>query len=76
MFRKRGDRVEIFPSHQESLAVRIEIFDGIVESIRNIDPLSGRTLKSVEKTTIFPSSHYVAPKDCNRIYQGGTQGED
>lgn len=62
-FRKRGDIVEVFPSHQESIAVRIEFYDGYVESIKEIDPLRGKTLKNVEKTTIYPSSHYVAPKE-------------
>jgi excinuclease ABC subunit B len=62
-FRYRGDMVEVFPSHQESVAIRIEFFEGVVESIKEIDPLKGKTLKKVDKTIIYPSSHYVAPQD-------------
>lgn len=62
-FRYRGDQVEVFPSHQESTAIRIEFFEGVVESIKEIDPLKGKTLKKVDKTIIYPSSHYVAPQE-------------
>ncbi|NIP29599.1 MAG: DEAD/DEAH box helicase family protein, partial [Candidatus Dadabacteria bacterium] len=56
-FRYRGDTVEVFPSHQESVAVRIEFFEGVVESIKEIDPIKGNTLRKVDKTIIYPSSH-------------------
>ena len=62
-FRYRGDTVEVFPSHQESIAIRIEFFEGVVESIKEIDPLKGKTLRKLDKTIIYPSSHYVAPQD-------------
>ncbi len=62
-FRYRGDTVEVFPSHQESVAVRIEFFEGVVESIKEIDPIKGNTLRKVDKTIIYPSSHYVAPQN-------------
>ncbi|NIP38311.1 MAG: excinuclease ABC subunit UvrB, partial [Candidatus Dadabacteria bacterium] len=62
-FRYRGDVVEVFPSHQESIAIRIEFFEGVVESIKEIDPIKGKTIRKVGKTIIYPSSHYVAPQD-------------
>lgn len=66
-FRYRGDTVEVFPSHQENTAIRVEFFDGVIESIKEIDPLRGKTLKKVDKTIIYPSSHYVASQDKIKI---------
>lgn len=62
-FRVRGDVVDIFPSNQESSAIRIEFFGDEVESIKQIDPLTGKSSMDLFKTTIFPGSHYVAPKE-------------
>ncbi len=61
-YRVRGDAVDVFPSHEESAALRVEFFEDSVESIRRIDPLNGRTLEHLREVTIFPGSHYVAPK--------------
>ncbi|MER3446802.1 MAG: excinuclease ABC subunit B [Candidatus Dadabacteria bacterium] len=61
-FRVKGDVVEVFPSHVESIALRIEFFGDVVESIKEIDPLRGKTIRAVEKTIIYPSTHYVAPR--------------
>lgn len=62
-FRVRGDVVDIFPSNQESSAIRIEFFGDEVEGIKQIDPLTGKSSMDLFKTTIFPGSHYVAPKE-------------
>ncbi len=58
-FRVRGDRVEIFPAYEEDRAIRVEFFGDEVESIKEIDPLRGRTLRHLAKVTIYPASHYV-----------------
>ena len=62
-FRVKGDVVDIFPSNQDSSAIRIEFFGDEIENIKEIDPLTGTTNKELLKTTIFPGSHYVAPKE-------------
>jgi excinuclease ABC subunit B len=61
-FRVRGDRVEIFPSYEDEKAIRIEFFGDTIEGLQEIDPLSGKVLRSMENTLIFPASHYVAPR--------------
>jgi excinuclease ABC subunit B len=62
-FRVKGDLVEVFPSHEESVAFRIEFFDDWVESIREVDPISGKSIRKVNRVTIYPGTHYVAPRE-------------
>ncbi|MDP2646438.1 MAG: excinuclease ABC subunit UvrB [Desulfobacterales bacterium] len=62
VFRVRGDRVEIFPAYEEQKAIRIEFFGDQVDKISEIDPLRGSVLRQLERTTIFPASHYVTQK--------------
>lgn len=62
VFRVRGDRVELFPSYEEEKAIRIEFFGDQVESISEFDPLRGTTFQQIQRTTIFPASHYVTQK--------------
>lgn len=62
-FRVRGDVVEVFPPHEESVVVRIEFFDDECESIHLVDPLRGTILKSINKVSIYPKSHYVVGRD-------------
>ncbi|MEJ5347269.1 MAG: excinuclease ABC subunit UvrB [Desulfosoma sp.] len=61
-FRVRGDVVEIFPSHEEDRAVRLEFFGDEIDAIREFDPLTGRTLRSLTEVAIYPGSHYVTDK--------------
>ncbi len=61
-FRVRGDSVEVFPAYEEDLALRIEFFGDEIESISEIDPLRGVVIDRLEKTSIFPASHYVATR--------------
>lgn len=61
--RVRGDVLEVFPAYEEDRAIRIEFFGDTVESIKTIDPLRGRALDSLDKVVIYPSSHYVIPKE-------------
>jgi excinuclease ABC subunit B len=62
-FRVKGDTVDVFPSHHDNTALRIEFFGDRVDSIKEIDPLSGKTVRPVKKAGIYPGSHYVAPRD-------------
>jgi len=62
VFRVRGDRVEIFPSYEESKALRIDFFGDEIEAIFEIDPLKGILKKRLNRATIYPASHYVTQK--------------
>ena len=62
-FRVRGDTIDVFPSEHSELAVRLELFDDEVESIQLFDPLTGRVRQKVPRFTIYPSSHYVTPRE-------------
>ncbi len=61
-FRVKGDVVDIFPSHHDNTAIRVEFFGDEVDSLKEIDPLKGTTIRPVKKAAIYPGSHYVAPK--------------
>ncbi len=61
-FRARGDVIEVFPTY-EDYAIRIEMFGDEIDSIAQIDPVTGRTLKKHERMPIYPKSHYVQPRD-------------
>ncbi len=62
-FRVRGDVIDIFPAESESLAVRVELFGDEVEGLSEFDPLTGEVANRLVRTTIFPSSHYVTPRE-------------
>jgi excinuclease ABC subunit B len=62
-FRVRGDTIDVFPSEHSELAVRLELFDDELESIQLFDPLTGRVRQKVPRFTIYPSSHYVTPRE-------------
>ena len=60
-FRVRGDTVEVFPAYEEQ-AVRIELWGDEVERISRFDPLSGEVITLLERTAIYPASHYVTAR--------------
>ncbi|MBW1783559.1 MAG: excinuclease ABC subunit UvrB [Deltaproteobacteria bacterium] len=62
-FRARGDVLDIYPVHEEDRAVRINFFGDEVESIQEIDPLTGKTLNQLHRVTIYPATHYVTTVD-------------
>ncbi|MDE0144541.1 MAG: excinuclease ABC subunit UvrB [Nitrospira sp.] len=71
MFRARGDVIEIFPAASDSNTIRVELFGDVVESISEIDPLTGRSLGRLSKVPIYPKSHYViAPDRYDQALQG------
>ncbi|HDR8861460.1 TPA: excinuclease ABC subunit UvrB [Burkholderia territorii] len=62
-FRVRGDTIDIFPAEHAELAVRVELFDDEVETLQLFDPLTGRVRQKIPRFTVYPSSHYVTPRD-------------
>jgi excinuclease ABC subunit B len=62
-FRVRGDVIDIFPAESEQEAVRLELFDEEIESIRAFDPLTGELGRPLARYTVFPKSHYVTPRE-------------
>ncbi len=66
-FRVRGDVLDIFPAYEDDLAIRIEFFGDEIDRITEIDPLTGKTLRPIPETTIYPGSHHVTPEEV-RLY--------
>ena len=62
-FRVRGDTIDVFPAEHSELAVRLELFDDEIDSIQLFDPLTGRIRQKISRFTIYPSSHYVTPRE-------------
>ena len=62
-FRVRGDVLDIYPVHEEDRAVRINFFGDVVEAIQEIDPLTGRVTRELNRITIYPATHYVTTVD-------------
>ncbi|HSD86002.1 MAG TPA: helicase-related protein [Kofleriaceae bacterium] len=62
-YRVRGDVIDIFPAESEREAVRIELFDDEIETLSWFDPLTGEVLRKVPRLTVYPSSHYVTPRE-------------
>ncbi len=58
-FRVRGDVVEIFPAYEEKTAIRIEFFGDEIEAIKEVDPIRGKVLGTVDRYSVYPGSHYV-----------------
>jgi excinuclease ABC subunit B len=61
-FRVKGDTIEVFPSHEDKLAYRIEFFGDEIERISEFDPLTGMTINVRPKIAIYPNTHYVTSK--------------
>jgi excinuclease ABC subunit B len=62
-FRVRGDTIDIFPAEHSEMALRLELFDDEIESLQLFDPLTGRIRQKIPRFTVYPSSHYVTPRD-------------
>ena len=61
-FRVRGDVIDVFPAENAEMALRVCLFDDLVESLQLFDPLTGHLRQKVGRFTIYPSSHYVTPR--------------
>ena len=62
-FRVRGDTIDVFPAEHSEVAIRIELFDDEIESLQLFDPLTGKVRQKIPRFTVFPSSHYVTPRE-------------
>ena len=62
-FRVRGDVIDVFPAENSETALRLELFDDEVESLTLFDPLTGHAHQRVPRFTVYPSSHYVTPRE-------------
>ncbi len=62
-FRVRGDVLEIIPAYHHERALRIEFFGDDIDSMREVDTLTGDVLAEVGKTVIYPASHFVSAQD-------------
>ena len=62
-FRVRGDVIDVFPAEHAEHAVRIALFDDEIEQLQIFDPLTGRVLHPILRFTVYPSSHYVTPRE-------------
>ncbi|CAG9173249.1 excinuclease ABC subunit UvrB [Cupriavidus respiraculi] len=62
-FRVRGDTLDIFPAEHAEVAVRVDMFDDEVDSLQFFDPLTGRVKQKIPRFTVYPSSHYVTPRE-------------
>jgi excinuclease ABC subunit B len=62
-YRVRGDVIDIFPAESEREAVRVELFDDKIDALSFFDPLTGEVLRKMPRLTVYPSTHYVTPKE-------------
>jgi excinuclease ABC subunit B len=63
IFRVRGDVIDIFPAESSEHALRVTLFDDEVETLSLFDPLTGHIVSRVPRYTVYPSSHYVTPRE-------------
>ena len=62
-FRVHGDVIDIYPADSDRLATRVELFGDEIDGIAQFDPLTGEVVDRLTRTTIFPKSHYVTPRE-------------
>jgi len=62
-FRVRGDVIDVFPAEHAEHAIRISLLDDEVEKLEVFDPLTGRVHHPMARFTVYPSSHYVTPRE-------------
>ena len=62
-FRARGDVIEVFPAYEDNKVIRIEMFGDEIEALLEVDPLRGEVLSELQSAVVYPSGHYVTPKE-------------
>lgn len=62
-YRVRGDVIDVYPAESEKDAVRIELFEDVIENLSYFDPLTGEVTRRVPMLTIYPKTHYVTPRE-------------
>lgn len=65
-FRVRGDTVDIFPAYEGIRAIRVQFFGNEIETLEELDPLTGVRLSSLNKIALYPGSHHVADQDTKK----------
>src|SRR5665213_2185478 len=61
-FRVRGDTIDVFPAENSEQALRISLYDDVIESLTLFDPLTGELLHRLPRFTLYAKSHYVTPR--------------
>lgn len=61
-FRVRGDVVDIIPAYENNI-LRVTLEDNVVQSVKEIDPLTGDLISQIDKTVLYPAKQYVIPED-------------
>ncbi|MGI2258350.1 excinuclease ABC subunit UvrB [Shewanella sp. GXUN23E] len=62
-FRVRGEVIDIFPADSDRDAIRVELFDDEIERLSEFDPLTGQVTRKLARTTVYPKTHYVTPRE-------------
>jgi excinuclease ABC subunit B len=62
-FRVRGDNIDIYPPYEEERAFRVTVEEDKIATLFTIDPLTGKVLQQLKRCTIYPTTHYVMPKE-------------
>jgi excinuclease ABC subunit B len=62
-FRVRGEIIDVHPAESDSEALRIELFDGEVEGLSLFDPLTGETMRKLQRYTVYPKTHYATTRE-------------
>jgi excinuclease ABC subunit B len=62
-YRVRGDVIDIFPAESDRDAIRVELFDDVIESLARFDPLTGEVRAKIPRYTVYPGTHFVTPRD-------------
>lgn len=62
-FRARGEVIDIFPADSDRYGIRVELFDDEIERLSEFDPLTGQIVKRIARTTVYPKTHYVTPRE-------------
>jgi len=70
-YRVRGDVIDIFPAESDRDAIRVELFDDVIDSLARFDPLTGEVKGKIPRYTVYPGTHYVTPQD--RLYTAQDQ---
>jgi excinuclease ABC subunit B len=73
-FRVRGDTIEVHPAYEEHV-LRIEMFGDTIDRLSTLDPLTGETLAELQRTQIFPATHYVAGAERMQRAMKGIEAE-
>ncbi|MHC4471724.1 MAG: excinuclease ABC subunit UvrB [Planctomycetota bacterium] len=62
-FRVRGDVVDIVPVYEDDTCIRLELYGDEIETIQEIDPLTGEIRRDLDHVRIYPASHYITPEE-------------